>query len=312
VPLHEARRIAEWIDAQQPEKVWLNCTVSNGVRVCEAAKANGLDVRGTRFSMSSEPLTEAKREEIRSAGGIPVSIYSSMDANHLAYPCPHADCADDMHVCDDLVAIVGRRRAHPVTEEPIDSFLITTLQDNQGLFLLNVEFDDFGVLETRDCGCYLDKLGFKRHIHHVRSFAKLTAQGTTVPWGDIVEVIERALPQRFGGASIDYQLVEQDRGRQTGLALLVSPRVGPLDAAAVAAAFLDMVLQAAPHLADAVRLWRASDALRVVRADPLLTPRGKLMPVRIRRSAARLDGTAGGKRASGAARGAQHPPERGD
>jgi hypothetical protein len=285
VPLSEAHRIAAWIAAEKRAGVttMLQCNVSSAVRVCDAARRRGIDIAGTRFFMISEPLTEAKRREIEAAGAVPISVYSAVDAGRLAIPCLKPSDADDMHVCKDLVGIVQRRRIRPGSDETVEAFLITTLAREQGLFLLNVEFDDFGMLETRDCGCPLAGLGLDQHVSRVRSFAKLTAEGTSITSASVAAIIEDALPRRFGGASIDYQLLEEDLGSATRLTIVVSPRVGDIDEGAVVAEFLRQVRAGHPALREASRLWEDSRALRVVRAEPVLTARGKLMPVRVLR-----------------------------
>lgn len=286
VPLREAHRIAEWIVAQKrssPACV-VHCNVSSAVHICEAARRRGLDIRGTRFFLISEPLTEAKRDEILAVGGVPLAVYGALDvAGRLGTPCGKPSCADDMHVCSDSFAIIQRRRIRPGSEDLLDAFLVTTLLPSSPIFLLNVEMDDFGTLEERECGCDLEKLGLTQHILHVRSFAKLTTQGTTIPLGDVAWVIEKTLPQRFGGASIHYQLLEEDVGSKTRLTLVVSPEVGPLDEPIVLQTFLSELRSADPRLTDATRLWEQTGALRLLRAEPALTARGKLMPVRIRR-----------------------------
>lgn len=287
IPFEQAHRIAEWIAAQQSCKTWISCNVSSAVRICQAAKDRKLEIHGTCFGMGSEPLTEAKKAEINGAGCVPVAVYNSMEAGRIASICSHPRCADDLHVCTDLVAVITRRRPRPFSEELVDAFLITTLRQDRGLFLLNVEFDDFGFLEERACGCSLDRLGFRLHVGNIRSFAKLNTAGTTVPLGDIAWVIEQAMPQAFGGASIDYQLVEEDQGSQTRLTLRISPRVGPLMEAKVLERFFSTVSDIDARYAEFAHLWNASGAVRIARAEPLLTSRGKLMPIRILRAGER-------------------------
>src|SRR5581483_8618815 len=141
---------------------------------------------------------------------------------------PLGDSVPEPDVCKDIVAIISRRRLHPGTDETIDALLITTLGPLNPRFLLNVEFDDFGVLENRDCGCAVARLGLDQHVSRVRSFAKLTAEGTAITSAYVASIIEEALPRRFGGASVDYQLVEEDRGSTTRLTIVVSRRVGDI------------------------------------------------------------------------------------
>ena len=134
-----------------------------------------------------------------------------------------------------------------------------------------------------DVETWLASLGLDQHVRRVRSFAKLTAEGTSITSSSVAVIIEDALPRRFGGASVDYQLLEEDLGSATRLTIVVSPRVGDIAEGEVVAEFLRQVRARHPALREASRLWQDSHALRVVRAEPVLTARGKLMPVRVLR-----------------------------
>jgi len=285
VPAHEAHTIAAWIVGQRRHApaCFVVTTPSGAVRICDAARRGGLDISGTRFFVDSEPLTDAKQAEIVAAGGLSFPDYCADDTGSLALPCESPAVADDMHVCLDRVAIVPRRRLHPGTDTAVDAFLVTTLLPTSPRFLLNVELDDYGHLDQRACGCGLAQLGLTQHVSHIRSFAKLTAEGATVPWAELVWVVERRLPQRFGGASTHYQLVEEDADHRTRLTLVVSPEVGPLDDGEVIREFLRAVGEGDRGLRHFAQRWEKSSALRVVRAEPTLTARGKLMPVRVLR-----------------------------
>jgi len=283
IPIAEVDRIVDWISyAKQTASACLvNCNVSNAVRVCEAARRRGVDIGGTRFFMISEPLTAAKRREIQSAGAIPFSVYSSIDAGRITVPCTNPSTADDSHVCQDTVAVITRRRRHPGTDEEIDSLLITTFPSIYPVFLLNVEMDDYGVLERRQCGCHWEELGLPWHLSGIRSFAKLTLQGTTVSPHHVSRIIEHELPKRFGGSSIHYQLVEENAALESRLILLISPAVGRLDESDVVHAFLEALKKSHAKLEGPAELWETFGSIHVMRREPLLTSRGKLMPVRI-------------------------------
>lgn len=285
VPPDQARSIAAWIVGERSRvpACFVVTTPSGAVRICDAARRGGLDISGTSFFVDSEPLTEAKRAEIAAAGCLAFPEYCADDTGSLALPCESPAGADDMHVCMDRVAIVPRRRLHPGTDTPVDALLVTTLLPTSPRFLLNVELDDYGHLNQRACGCGLAQLGLTQHVSHIRSFAKLTTEGATVPWAELVWIIERTLPQRFGGASTHYQLVEEDAGHRTRLTLAVSPEVGPLDDGEVIRAFLRAVREGDRQLRDCAQLWERSNAVRVARVEPTLTARGKLMPVRVLR-----------------------------
>ena len=76
------------------------------------------------------------------------------------------------------------------------------------MILLNVETDDYGVLESRPCGCRMGDLGLTTHVTQVRSFRKLTGEGMTLVGNDMIRILEEVLPTRFGGSPLDYQLAE--------------------------------------------------------------------------------------------------------
>jgi hypothetical protein len=147
--------------------------------------------------------------------------------------------------------------------------------------LLNAEIGDHAVLETRRCGCRFDGYGYMRHLHTIRSFGKLTGDGVTFIGADVLQVLEAALPRRFGGSPADYQLVEEQAGDgRPRYRLLVSPDVGPLDERAVAAAFLENLGRLRRPYGFMVNQWARTGALEVARLRPQPGVRGKLAPFR--------------------------------
>ena len=92
--------------------------------------------------------------------------------------------------------------------------------------MLNVELDDYGILEERRCGCPFEELGLTQHVSRIRSFRKLTGEGVTLIGSDLEHILDTVLPDTFGGSALDYQLAEEedDRGL-TRLHLIVSPHV---------------------------------------------------------------------------------------
>jgi hypothetical protein len=94
---------------------------------------------------------------------------------------------------------------------------------------------------------------------------------------DLIRVLEEVLPARFGGAPTDYQLVEEERedGRPR-LRLLVHPRIGPVDADALADAFLSAIGSGSGGEHVMALLWREARLLRVERQPPLAGPSGKI------------------------------------
>ena len=76
-------------------------------------------------------------------------------------------------------------------------------------------------------------------MHSIRSYEKLTAGGIRFFDTDLIGVLEKVLPVRFGGGPTDYQLVEDEaENGQPRLRLVVDPAVGTLDVRALGDAFL--------------------------------------------------------------------------
>ncbi len=107
-------------------------------------------------------------------------------------------------------------------------------------------------------------------------------------------MLEEVLPRRFGGSPVDYQLVEQEgAGGRAAIRLLVHPRVGPLDDAAVTAAFLEVI--ATPSRAERVMglMWREADLIGVEHRPPLAAPSGKILHLHVEPGAGRGGAAAG-------------------
>jgi hypothetical protein len=150
--------------------------------------------------------------------------------------------------------------------------------------MLNVESDDYGVLEERDCGCPIGALGLRLHLHTIRSYEKLTSEGMNFVGTELLTLIEQVLPGRFGGGPADYQLVESEVGGLPKVSLLVSPRVGAIDEVEVARTVLE-TLGSGPGYRDMMAtLWRDGDTLRIERREPYETGQAKILPLQIVRS----------------------------
>jgi hypothetical protein len=166
----------------------------------------------------------------------------------------------------------------------VDAFQCTTLLPSARKVMLNVELDDYGIVEERTCGCAWQELGFRTHLRGIRSFRKLTGEGMTLIGTDMIRILEEDLPRRFGGSPLDYQLLEEEDERGfTRLSIVVSPEVSLSNEADV----IDVVLKAlesAGHAAALSRtIWGQAQTLRVRRMKPVWTKRGKLMPLHIER-----------------------------
>ena len=143
---------------------------------------------------------------------------------------------------------------------------------------------DQAVVLRRQCGCPLERLGWTTHLHTVRSYEKLTSGGMAFLDTDVIRVLEEVLPARFGGASTDYQLLEDEADDgQPRLRLLVHPAVGPLDTHAVAEVFLAAIGSGSGVERLTELLWRDGGFLRVERLSPRTTASGKILHMHLER-----------------------------
>ena len=250
---------------------------SAAVRLAGLAQKWKESLQDVRLLVGSEPLTPGKAEEIRRTGAVVGTMYVFSEGGAVGIACGNPLAPDDMHFAADCYAMILRRRPMPGVGE-LDAYMFTSLLDSAPKIMLNVESDDFGEFTTRRCGCVFDELGLGHHFAYVRSFTKLTGEGATLLGTDCVRILEEVLPREFGGRSIDYQLLEtEDEDHLTRLFLVVSPEVGPLDEQKVLARFVEALHHSQPRGAISP-LWTQAGTIRVVRREPVPTPRGKLLP----------------------------------
>jgi hypothetical protein len=252
------------------------------VRICRAAAETGMDLGRVVFTSAGEPLTSARLAVIERTGARIILRYSSVESGPIGYACAARGAPDDVHVLRDLVALVqsssagddaGGARA-PLLPQTL---LLSTLRASAPLILINASLGDQAVMSERRCGCPLDSLGWTTHLQEIRSHEKLTAGGMTFLDTDLIRVLEEVLPARFGGAPTDYQLVEEEgESGRPRLRLLVHPRLGAVDAEALAEAFLSAIGARAESDRVMALFWRESKLLRVERQAPLTAPSGKI------------------------------------
>jgi hypothetical protein len=147
--------------------------------------------------------------------------------------------------------------------------------------MLNTESGDNAMLEVRDCGCAIGAFGFRTHVTGLRSQAKLTSEGVTFAGAVLYELVEQLLPERFGGNSTDYQLVEEEERGLARVSVVVAPRVGAVDEAAV----IDLVAKTLGSQPLGGRLmtqqWLEGGTLRVQRREPYTTSSAKILPLHL-------------------------------
>lgn len=271
VSLEQAVKVAHWMAATKKQfgGCSLTCFPSLMVKVCQAAVGNELDISGTHFFGGGEPFTEAKCREIEAAGATVNPRYWITEIGFIGCSCRGLSDVDDVHLFSDSVATIQRQRKVEHTDISVNAFLFTSLMTSSPKIMLNVESDDYGVMETRNCGCLLEELGFKEHLYNIRSFAKLTGSGMTIIGSDFVHILEEVLPHKYGGAVTDYQLLEKEDERgQTSLYLVISPDVGEVDEGRVIGTVLEELRRNTYGGKLAAGFWSQVNTLCVKRMHP--------------------------------------------
>jgi len=284
VKLSDAHKVAEWAARTLEEHA--ACVIytfaGSALRVCMAAAEANLNLKGVRFFVTGEPLTPQKRYEIESSGAVAVPVYGISEAGVIAAGCnrPHA-ASDCCHLYKDSTAIVRHKHVMPRFDLSIDSYLFTTILYESPKLLLNVGMGDYGNLSFETCDCGFAQLGFDETVSNIRSYEKLTGEGVTFVETDFVRIIEKDLPETFGGRSTDYQLVEQENSRGlTQLRLLISPRIGAVPEEQVIKRFMTVLKRAEDNwwAQSGTEMWRQSRMVQVTREEPLTTASGKILP----------------------------------
>jgi hypothetical protein len=277
-----ARRVREVLD--EHGQCLLYCSVSRALRVAVAAEEAGLDLTGLTIRVGGEPATSGKVERIRRAGARVMPAYGSIEAGAIGLGCPRPSEIDHMHLAHDAVALVTHPLEMEGTGVTVQAFNLTSLVDASPKVMLNYQIDDDGVVEERNCGCPLHACGYTTSLHTIRSYSKLLVEGVTLIGVEIQRILEEVLPARFGGSPLDYQLMEaDDEGGFTRMHLLISPRLSVPDPQEVVRVFLQAVRAASARGDACGSLWEQADTVRVLRQEPVLTPRGKLLPLYNRR-----------------------------
>jgi hypothetical protein len=285
---NDTPRIVRWIEEKRRAGKFccITCAASNGARVARAAWDLGVSLEGTKFIVSGEPFTKAKKEIIERTGARAASRFSSgLKINSgIGYGCANPLYDDEVHAHQHSIALVAHPQARFDGGAPIQPLMVTTLHESSGKFLLNVENGDYATLDRRDCGCALEKVGLTLHLHHIRSYEKFTSEGMNYFYGDLFELFEKVLPAEFGGGPGDYQLVEEEDGQgQTRLSLVVNPTVEDLDQDKLLARLRAALAQGSRGNRFMTELWEDAGTFRVVRKAPHASARGKILPLHISR-----------------------------
>jgi len=287
VRLDDAIVVATWINKTLKErgKCYLATNVSHAFRVCVAARKAGLDLSGATFRMGGEPVTPAKARVMEDSGIRIITGYGMVEISAIGLGCANPIEAGDVHLASDTVALITHPHAIEGTDTTVPAFQITTLSESVPKLMLNVQVDDYGIVERRSCGCGLETAGYTTHLREIRSYSKLLGEGVTLIGNEMVHILEHVLPTRFGGSALDYQLSEEeDEQGLTRLYLVISPRVSIRDESEVIEALHNALHASSPAAGVASTVWKQAQSIRVKRAEPAWTARGKMMPLHIQRS----------------------------
>lgn len=285
LPLGRAAEISEWLALKTSSgtPALLDTNVSSAIRVCRAADEGGYDISGTIFRTGGEPLTPGRAQIIEQTNSRVACNYGIAEAGRLGLACGDSSLPDDVHLLADKVAVLQRPHL-PVAGGPeVDALFVTTLHPATPKLMLNVEIGDYAVRSNRQCECTLGRFGFDEHLHTIRSYEKLTSEGMHFLGSDLLELLERVLPERFGGGADDYQLVEEEVDGLARVSLLVSPRLGPVEEWEITDVFFGFLQGGGQGRAMMSQWWKDGSTLSVERREPLATGAAKVLPLHIRR-----------------------------
>jgi hypothetical protein len=288
----EVGGFVRWIDRRPRDgrPLVVSAMTSLAVRIAISAREAGIDLTGVTFRVQSEPLTDARYRHLRASGARVVDNYALTEAQDIGFSCAASETASDLHLFSQRYALVERER--PVVEggPSVDAMLITSLFDAAPKLCLNTETGDYTRVEKRACGCELGALGLTTHLSEIRSFEKLSAEGVSFVRTSLIHVLEEVLPARFGGTSVDYQLVEEE-GTDSAIRLVlrVSPSVGRIDEGAISASFLAEIGSGGIMDRHQAELLRRAGSVVIERRPPLATGAGKVLPFHLLRRPAASD-----------------------
>jgi hypothetical protein len=225
-----------------------------------------------------------------------VPVYGISEAGVIAAGCnkPHGE-SDHCHLYSDTTAITPHECKVAHSDTTVDSYLFTSILYEAPKLLLNVGMGDFGDIYEESCDCGFGQVGFNVHLSNIRSYEKLTGEGVTFVDTDFLWIIEKKLPAMFGGRSTDYQLIETEHSNGLPrLELLISPTVGAIDEAQVTNTFMSLLKRAEDKgwAQSGTEMWRQSSILQTVRAFPVPTAGGKILPFHVVKSQRELVRTA--------------------
>ncbi len=285
VRIQDAVKIARWASqaVQESGACLIRTYVSLALRIALAASDNGIDLRGVVLMGGGEPPTPAKVRQIQDSGAHWVPTYAFSEFGQVAGGCANPRSGNDLHMFHDGICLIPVPQELPGWGAKVDVFHFTTLLPTSPKILLNVGLDDYGVVDSRSCGCGYESVGLTTHVEDIRSFSKLTGEGMSVAGSEMQEILESLLPQSFGGSPFDYQLEEREDSQGfTRLELLISPHIClPEDGGTrVLETILSGLGSGSPAAELARAIWKEASSLRIRREKPVCSGEGKYFCIR--------------------------------
>jgi hypothetical protein len=276
-PTPVARWLADQVRRGTPSV--MNTYPSAAVRASGVALEDGLDISGTAFLLGGEAYTAEKAQVLEAAGARGIAGYGMTEVGAIGAACAAAEHPDDLHLLTNKVGVI--QRPARIGDSEVGALILTTLLPSSPKLMINVDSGDYGELSERSCGCAFGDTGLDQHLHGIRSHEKLTSQGMTFLGEELLVLVDKVLPARFGGSPQDFQIVEEERTGVPRVCIVVSPRLGELDEAEVRATALRHLAAAGVAQRLMAEVWATGDSLRVERRAPYMTSGGKVLPLHI-------------------------------
>ncbi len=279
VPVSDPEPVVTWLQIERARgrAPHLRTLVSSALALCRWARDRKIDLSGVQLTVGGEPLSRARHQVITGTGAQVVPWYAAMEVRLMGIGCLDPSAVDDCHLQSDRNAFIQPGSQGPPRGLPPDTLLVSTLLGSASFIFINYSSGDRAEIFSRDCGCYLQGVGWHSHLRAITSFEKINAGGIALPVSNLTRVLEEVLPRRFGGGPNDYQLVEQEGPEGVPqLKLLVNPALGHLDPQRLQETFLEALEKEGEVMKLLTRLWQEAQYLRVERRAPLATASGKI------------------------------------
>ena len=196
------------------------------------------------------------------------------DGSELSFP-------DEVSIFRDAYAVFPSQEHRDASRRKLSPspLLLTNLRPAAPKVLINTEIGDCGYLSDHCPSDYTESLGFSVRLHHIRSYRKVTAFGSTFALADLEYLLEEIMPKNCGGGPNDYQLIESEENGAARIMLRVHPRVGELDNDELRRVFTEELEKLQHFYGPMTAILRESSCVLVKREVPVIGPNGKLSRV---------------------------------